>query len=187
MGRLVLALSVLGCASQPPVSRAESYARALEADQLDRAYALTTPAFQAQLSAEQFRARLADSAARQARAAAVRDGLAELAQAAPELFGTDASERPQAVILRFVTAVRSGQFDDAWRCLSVGLRARYTPDSLARDFRTEPSAGARLEGAVVAAEGIAVKEGDTVRFPLPEGGAVVVLREKEGWRLAALE
>jgi len=89
--------------------------------------------------------------------------------------------------LRFVSAVRASRFDEAWRCLSVGLRKRYSVDALAQDFRAEPGAPARLERAALAAEGIPVREADTVRFPLPGGGAVVVVREREGWKLESLE
>jgi hypothetical protein len=178
---------VLGCATAPRASPAEGYARALDAGQLDAAYALTSPSFQAQVSAAQFRERFADPAARKARALAVREGLSELARAAPELFAEDATEAPQAVILQFAKAVRAGAFDEARRYLSAALRQRYSGEELSRDFRAEPSATARLERAVVAAEGIPVKEGGTVRFPLAGGGAVVVVREGAGWKLDALE
>jgi hypothetical protein len=180
-------LSMLGCASTRAVAPAEQYAHALETDQLDAAYALTTQAFQSEVSLAQFRTRFSDPAARSARAAAVREGLAELAEAAPELFGKDATEPPEAVILHFATAIRAGRFDEGWRCLSATLRQRYSVEALAQDFRAEPGASARLERAVLAAEGIPVKAGDTVRFPVPGGGAVVVVREGDGWKLQALE
>jgi hypothetical protein len=180
-------LLLLACATPQAASPAESYAHALDTDQLDAAYALTTPAFRAEVSAEEFRMRFADPAARRARAAAVRDGLAELARAAPELFGEDATELPEAVILRFASATRAGHFDEAWRCLSAALRNRYSVDVLSRDFHAEPTAAARLERAVLAAEGIPVREGKTVRFPLAGGGAVVVLQENDSWKLEALE
>jgi hypothetical protein len=184
---LWVTLGLVGCASTRPVSPAEGYAHALETDQLDSAYALTTPSFQAQVSQAQFRARFSDPAARSARASAVRTGLAELAQAAPELFGNDTTEAPQAVILHFATAIRGAHFDEGWRCLSTPLRQRYSVEGLAQDFRAEPTASARLERAVLAAEGIPVREGDTVSFPLAGGGAVVVVRERDGWKLEALE
>ena len=81
----------------------------------------------------------------------------------------------------------ASHFDEGWRCLSANLRKRYSVEGLAQDFRAEPNASARLERAVLAAEGIPVGEGDTVRFPLPGGGAVVVVRERDGWRLESLE
>jgi hypothetical protein len=186
-GALLVTLGLLGCASTGPTPPAEGYAHALETGQLDAAYALTTPAFQSQLSLEQFRVRFSDPAARSARAAAVREGLAELAQAAPELFGKDATEAPEAIILHFATAIRAAHFDEGWRCLSAALRKRYSVEGLAQDFRAEPAASARLERAVLAAEGIPVRDADTVRFPLPGGGSVVVVRERDGWKLEALE
>jgi hypothetical protein len=180
-------LSLLSCATARPVSSAEAYAQALEAGQLDKAYALTTPSFQSQVTEHQFRERFSDIQARAARVAAVREGMAQLSQAAPELFGTDTTELPEAVILRFVSAVRAQHFEEAWHCLSAPLRARYSVDGLTQDFRAEPAASARLERAVQAAEGIPVKTGDSVRFPTSSGGAVIVVRERDGWRLEALE
>jgi hypothetical protein len=180
-------LGLLGCATARPVSPAEAYAEALEAGQLDEAYALTTPSFQSQVSEQQFRVRFSDVAARTARAAAVRQGLAELAQSAPELFGIDRTEVPEAVILRFVSAVQAEHFDEAWHCLSAALRQRYSVEGLSKDFQAEPAAAARLERAVQAAEGIPVRTGDSLRFPIASGGAVVVIHERDGWRLEALE
>lgn len=184
---LAAGLLACGCTTPPKASPAEAYARALEAGQLDAAYALTTPSFQAQLSAAQFRERFADPAARRARAEAVRGGLAELTRAAPELFGQDATEAPEAVVLQFAKAIQAGDFDEARRCLSASLRQRYSVEALSRDFRAEPTALARLDRAVVAAEGVPLREGDTVRFPLKSGGGVVVVREGAGWKLEALE
>ncbi|MGO9831895.1 MAG: hypothetical protein ACLPJH_17310 [Myxococcaceae bacterium] len=187
-GRSAWLLSVLlGCATAQPSSPAQAYLAALDSGQLDAAYALTSPAFRAQVSGEEFRARFADPAARQARAAAVREGLAELARAAPELFGMDETEVPEAVILRFVAAVRAGNFEQACACLSATLRQRYSAELLRVDFHAEPSAAERLERAAVAAQGIPVRDGTRVSFPVPGGGAVVVVQEQEGWKLEALQ
>lgn len=180
-------LGVLGCATARPVSPADAYAQALEAGQLDQAYALTTPSFQSQVSAQQFRVRFSDVPARTARAAAVRAGLAELAQAAPELFGTDTTEAPEAVILRFVSAVHGQRFDEARQCLSAALRQRYSVEALSQDFQAEPAAAGRLQRALLAAEGIPVRVGESVKFPTASGGAVVVVHERDGWKLEALE
>ena len=184
---VLVLLAVLGCATASTPSPAEAYARALDAGQLEAAYALTTPAFRTQVSEEQFRARFADPAVRAARAAAVREGMGALARAAPELFGSPASERPLEVVLRFAAAVRAGHFDQARSCLGATLRERYTAELLARDYRSVPTAAARLERALVAVEGVPVVDGDAVRFPLSGGGAVVVRREPDGWKLEALE
>jgi len=181
------ALLLAACAQSPGPSTAEAYARALEADQLDRAYRLTTPAFQAQVGEPDFRARFSDPAARAARAAAVRAGAADLVRAAPELFGPAAADRPPEVLVRFAAAVRAGRFDQAWELLSLPLRARYTPELLSRDYRAEPTAAARLERAVVAVEGVAVVDGTTMRYPLGAGSAVVLRHEAGGWRIDALE
>ena len=177
----------LGCATPSPTPPPEAYARALDANRLEQAYALTTPSYRTRVSPGEFQARYADPEARRARALAIRDSLAELARTAPELFGEDAGEGPEAVMLRFATAIRAGHFDEGWHCLSAELRKRYSVEALSRDFRAEPGAAGRLERAVLAAEGTPVKEGDVVRFPLAGGGAVLVLHESDGWKLAALE
>jgi hypothetical protein len=184
---LLALLASLGCATARPPSPAEAYAQALDAGQLEAAYALTTPAFRAQVSEGQFRARFADPSARAARATAVRDGMGALARAAPELFGEPAAERPVEVVLRFGAAVRAGDFDQARTCLGAALRDRYTAELLARDYRSVPTAVALLDRALVAVEGVPVVDGDAVRFPLSGGGAVVVRREPDGWKLEALE
>jgi len=185
--RCAALLALAGCAQAPGPSTAEAYARALEAGKLDQAYRLTAPAFQAQVSESDFKARFSDPAARAARAAAVRGGVADLTRAAPEVFGPAAADRPAEVVVRFAAAVRAGRFDQAWELLSLPLRTRYTPELLSRDFRAEPAAAARLERAVVAVEGVPVREGPTVRYPLGGGGAVVLFQEPGGWRLEALE
>ncbi|HXX32482.1 MAG TPA: hypothetical protein VEJ89_17395 [Myxococcaceae bacterium] len=183
----LLALGLIGCAHAPPFSPATEYAQALEAGNLDRAYALTTSSFQSQVSLDQFRERFRDPAAREARVAAVRAGLSQLAAAAPELLGPPGADRPAEVVVLFGEAVRAGRFDRAWGLLSTPLRERYTPELLARDFRTEPTASARLARALVAVEGIPVPEAGGVRFPVAGGGSVVVRREPAGWKLEALE
>jgi hypothetical protein len=184
---MVATLAVLGCAMPGPASPAEAYARALDAGRLDAAYALTTTNFRATVSSEEFHARYPDAATRSARARAVREGLAELARAAPELYGAEATERPEAVILRFASAIHASDFEEAWRCLGADLQKRYTVDSLSRDFRAEPGANSRLSRALLAAEGTPTRDGDTLRFPVAGGGAVTVLHQSDGWRLEALE
>lgn len=177
-------LALSGCATGPAAPRAEAYLEALRAGRLDAAYALTSPAYRATVSSEQFRLRFADAEGRQAHATAVEEGLA---RAAPELFGTASAEAPGAIVLRFSAAVRAGRFEEAWRCLSAPLRTRYSVEALSRDYALEPSARARLDRAARAAEAAGVREGNTVRFPVDGGGAVLVVEEKDGWRLGALE
>lgn len=186
-GRRAVALALLalsGCATAPAASRAEAYLEALRAGRLDAAYALTSPAYRAKVSRDEFRLRFSDADARQAHATAVEEGLA---QAAPELFGVTTAEPPQAIVLRFTAAVRAGRFEEAWRCLSAPLRTRYSVEALSRDYALEPTARARLERAARATEAAGVREGNTVRFPVDGGGAVLLVEEKDGWRLGALE
>jgi hypothetical protein len=181
---LLIVLALDGCAASAPSSKEEAYVRALTSGHLETAYALTTSAFRAEVTEADFRRRFSDEATRKAHAAAIEEGLA---RAAPELFAAAPADVPANVVLRFSSAVHEGHFEDAWRCLSAALRARYSVEALARDFAAEPSAAARLERAALAAEGSGVTEGSTVRFPVPGGGAVSVVRESDGWRLAALE
>jgi hypothetical protein len=181
---VLLVLALGGCATSAPSSRPEAYVQALKLGRLEAAYALTTSAFRAEVSEADFRRLFADGAARTAHAAAIEEGLA---RAAPELFLGATSDVPAGVILRFSAAVHAGHFEEAWRCLSAALRARYSVEALARDFAAEPTAAARLERAARAAEGPGVTEGSTVRFPVAGGGAASVVKESDGWRLAALE
>jgi hypothetical protein len=183
-----IALACLAaCAAQTPGPSVQAYVRALEAGQLDAAYSLTTPAYRAQVSIEQFRTRFTEAAARTAHAAAVQDAQAQLSFAAPELFGPEAAPPPGATVRAFAAAVRAGNFEEAWRRLSAPLRMRYSVEALAEDFSRAPDAAARLERAVVAAEDRPVPAGTAVRFPLKGGGAVVVIEEGDGWKLQALK
>jgi len=156
----------------------------MKGDNLEAAYALTTSAFQAEVSLADFRRQFSDEATRTAHTLAIEEGLA---RAAPELFASAPVDAPAGIVHRFSAAVQAGHFEEAWRCLSSAQRARYSVEALARDFAAEPTAGARLQRAARAAEGPGVTEGSTVRFLVAGGGAVCVVRESDGWRLAALE
>lgn len=182
---------------------AERYARALERSELDEAYALTSAEFRARLSREQFEQRYASDAARRDRAAEVREASGALTAQAPELklvregeawriAEPDAMARTPAgeakvALRRFVDAVEAEDFAAAYALLAAPLRARYTPERFAEDFRREPLADERLTRARAALTAPPEKTPDGFAFPISDGKAVELVREPDGYRLVAIE
>ena len=182
--------AVMGCAHAFRPDPA-AYAQALSQGELDRAYQLTAPGYQARVPLTQFRAEYATPKAREARALAIRRALADQAAAAPELFdgAPDQAEIGAAreVLRAFVDAAEARRFGAVWQLLAAPLRARYTPERLEREFFQEPLAADRVRRAKEAAERPAERDGDSVRFPIAPGKAVVLTREADGYRIAAIE
>jgi len=178
-------LLVLGCATSPRGSPAEVYLAALERDDLDTAWSLTSTRFREGTDRAAFRARLADPAARAAHVSRVR---AALAESAPELLDVPPpSGQPAEAVQALVRAARAGDFAEAWRWLAAPERSRYTPERLARDFQAAPGAEQRLSRALAAVERPGESAGAETRWPLPGGGAVRVLLEDGQPRVLALE
>jgi hypothetical protein len=197
---------VCGCAEvRSPAARAETYAQALEVGDLRRAHA--------QLSAdsvglEALEARYPDERSRRLRAAEVRAGIATLKAEAPGLTvvhgpeGWQVVERapspstppateghtPAAALEAFLDASEQGDFTAAWHWLSGAWRARYTPEQLAGDFRSEPRARDRLVRARLALASAPVRiSASEWHFPVSGMLAVRLILEDAGWRVAALE
>jgi hypothetical protein len=178
-------LLVLGCATAPRVSPAEAYLSALERNDLDTAWSLTSSRFRQGTDRAAYEARLADPGARAAHVARVR---AALADAAPELLDVPPpTGQPAEAVQALVRAARVGDFAEAWRWLAAPERARYTPERLGRDFQSAPGAGERLARALAAVEGPGETAGTETRWALPTGGAVRVVLEDGQPRVAALE
>ncbi len=95
----------------------------------------------------------------------------------------------RASLERFAADLERGRFDDARRLLSARWRDRYTPGQLALDFGA--GAAAREEAARVRAAlaggGALERSGPTLRLPLGDGRAAVLVAEEGGWRVDALE
>ncbi|HZJ55867.1 MAG TPA: hypothetical protein VFD38_17125 [Myxococcaceae bacterium] len=178
-------LLVSACATAPRTSPAEAYLAALERNDLDTAWSLTSTRFRQGTDRAAFEARLSDPAARAAHVARVRTALAE---AAPELLDVPPlAGQPAGAVQALARAVKAGDYSEAWRCLAAPERSRYTPDRLARDFESAPGAAERLSRALAAVERPGETTGTETRWPLPTGGAVRVVLEDGQPRVAALE
>jgi hypothetical protein len=186
-----------GCAHAPPgpTAVAEAYARALEENRLEEAYALTSGPPEGQAA---FLERYADAAARQARAAEVRAGARQLEARAPSLrlqqggggwrvVEVRPSDAPREALSHFLGAVEGGDWTTAWSLLAGPLRARYTPERLREDFQREPLAAERLRRAQVALRGPVQVTATEAIFPLGEERGVRLVLEGGEYRVAALE
>ena len=182
---LVLLLALGACTTPQHASPAETYLAALERNDLDTAWSLTSSHFRASTDQAAYRARLSDPAARAAHVARVR---AALGEAAPELLDVPSpSDQPAEAVRALVRAARAGDFDQAWRWLAAPERSRYTPERLAHDFQGAPGTDLRLSRALAAVERPGETAGGETRWPLPTGGAVRVVLEDGAPRVLALE
>jgi hypothetical protein len=108
--------------------------------------------------------------------------------AAPAAAPSPAASSPREALLGFVAAARAGDFETAWRLLAGPLRARYSPETLARDFSAvQVAAQQRLARAELAAAGEPQFEGETASFPVGGDSFVRLIKEEGGWRVLALE
>ncbi len=195
-------LALPGCrtaTAASPDASARAYAQALREGRLDDAWGhVSTTQREEGLDEQSFRARYEDDGVRRARADEVEaalaegtlraDGLTLVREDDSWLVREESALHPASRALeRFLQAAEASDFEAAWAQLSSALRARYTPSQLAADFQAEPQAKARLERARASlAQGPRV-EGDEAFFDLGEGRAVRLVREGDGWRVAALE
>ena len=182
------ALAALACACATPASgpsSTEAYLQALQRGDVDRAWSLTSPRFQASTSLKAYRSRFADPSVREAHVSAVRQALGEQA---PELLDAQPAHPPPAEAVRALArAARAGQFREAWQWLAAPERVRVTPEELGRDFQEVPDVQTRLARALAAVEAPGESSGGETRWTLPSGGAVRVVEENGQPRVAALE
>jgi hypothetical protein len=88
---------------------------------------------------------------------------------------------------RFLAAARGGRFEEALALLARPLRERYgAAERLAADFKAEPLAGERLE-QLARTSAPAIVAGDTASLEWSPGRRLRLVREPDGWRVAALE
>jgi hypothetical protein len=180
-----IVLLVAGCVTAPRTPPTEAYLAALERNDLDTAWSLTSSRYRQGTDRAAYEARLADPAVRAAHVARVR---AALADAAPELLDVPPpGGQPAEAVQALVRAARAGDFAEAWRWLAAPERGRYTPERLARDFQSAPGTADRLSRALAAVERPGQTTGAETRWPLPTGGAVRVVLEDGQPRVAALE
>ncbi|HEY1333075.1 MAG TPA: hypothetical protein VGF31_02390 [Myxococcaceae bacterium] len=181
----VVLLVLSACATAPRSATAEAYLAALDRNDLDTAWSMTSSRFRQGTDRAAYEARLADPAARAAHVARVRSALAE---GAPELLDVPPpTGQPAEAVRGLVRAARAGDFAEAWHWLAAPERARYTPERLARDFQSAPGVAERLSRALAAVERTGETTGTETRWPLPTGGAVRVVLEDGHPRVATLE
>ncbi|WP_224249789.1 hypothetical protein [Hyalangium gracile] len=192
---LLLALTA-GCATpKGPSVVAEAYAKALEENNLSKAYALTTGLPEGEPG---FRERYADVTARRERAASVRASAADLEARGPNLIverrqdswrvvETRPADEAKAVLTRFLNAVEARDWEKAWSLLSGPLRSRYTPERFREDFQREPLAKERMRRARLALRGNVKVTNSDASFPLGADRAVRLVLEEGEYRVAAIE
>ncbi|MFL5352743.1 hypothetical protein [Archangium sp.] len=193
---LVAALTAPGCAHVPgPQEVASSYARALEENRLEDAYALTNAPPDAR---QPFLEHYGNASVRQARVAEVRAALPELQARAPALtllrgkqgwrvLEEAPADAPREAMERFLDAVDASDWATAWSLLSGPVRARYTPERLREDFKREPLAAERVRRARLALRGQVKVTGVEAEFPVGQERAVRLVREAGEYRVSALE
>ena len=209
-----LAALVLAAACVPqkgPAATLDAYARALDAGKLDRAYALTAPAYRKQVSRAAFGKAYGTAAARHQGAMAARSAAGDLVVAPasdpahPVLVprgpgwavlppkgpapAPGAAAAARAAAAAFVHAVDRKDFQAAYAALTGPLRARYTPARLKADYRAAASAA---QGAVdrvraaLAGGATVVVEGGRAYLPLGGGQRLRLVLEEGTWHVAAL-
>lgn len=193
---LVAALAAPGCAHvSGPREVASSYARALEENRLEEAYALTNAPPDAR---QPFLEHYANASVRQARVAEVRAALPELQARAPGLtllqgkqgwrvVEEEPADAPREALKHFLDAVEASDWATAWSLLSEPLRARYTPERLREDFKREPLAAERLRRARLALKGPVKLTGAEAEFLMGKDRAVRLVREAGEYRISAIE
>jgi hypothetical protein len=192
-------LALGGSCQTPSAGRGgalESYRDAIRKGDLAAAYALTSPEFRAQHPFDVFQASLASNTAQQARISALNQALDEASKAAPELGlqiidahpkSAVSANSPADVLERFLDAAERHDFSTVYRLMAARWRAQYSVQRLEADFAREPRAKVRLLEARQALHEKPVLLRDEARFPLDAGRAVVLLKEREGYRVASLE
>jgi hypothetical protein len=100
----------------------------------------------------------------------------------------EAAPGPRGALEQFLGAAGRGDFEAAFRLLASPLRARYTPARLASDYAAVRGLAqdklARLRASLDADWRIGA---DEASLPVGEGKRARLVREPEGWRIAALE
>jgi hypothetical protein len=204
LGSLVVVCALAACRTGGgPEHVAERYARALEKGDLTEAYELTSGEYRARTRREEFEKRFAEEETRRDRASEIRAALPSLTAEGKALElrreGDDwrvdeavrgprtSSGEAAAALRRFVDAVERRDFETAYGLLSGPLRARYTPERFEHDFAAEPLAKERLERARRAAMTAPVAVAGGFSFPIGGDKAVRVVREGDGYRVAAIE
>lgn len=93
----------------------------------------------------------------------------------------------RAVIQSFITATEARHFDQVYALLSRPLRARYSVKQLARDFGADPLASERIARLKLKSTAPLLETKESASLEWSAGRSLRLVREPEGWRIAALE
>jgi hypothetical protein len=215
----LVGVGLAACAPRGPGATLEAYADALELGDVDRAWALTAPAYRDETERAHFEAAHATPESREAAAARARAAAAEhrlvaeprhgrgpaahrteagwrvvpdaaVSAEGPEAPGPDAAggpSDPEALLRAFVDHARAGEMAAVLPLLAAPLRTRYDAERLAEDHAAAEGLEGLLDAmeAALAAGGLVV-DGEGARLPIGGGRSVRLVREGEGWRIAAL-
>lgn len=199
-GAVVCALASGCCAHDQrrgPEAITVAYADALDEGRLDDAYALTSADYRAQVTRSEFGKRYAKAEVRKARAAELLSVRVHATAGETSLVLEEGQWRvgsegqsddgARSALEGFVSSVEKGDFAKAYALLSGDWRARYTPERFKADFQASPENRDRLSRAKAALNGSPEHVGNEVRFNIGDGRAVRLVREGDGYRVAAIE
>ncbi len=105
----------------------------------------------------------------------------------PTVLLADSQAAARAVLDAFITAAVARRFDQVLPLLARPLRERYSVARLERDFGADPLASARLAELKHKANGPLVEGKDSASLAWASGRWLRLVKEPEGWRIAALE
>jgi len=105
----------------------------------------------------------------------------------PAVPAADPQVAVRAVVQAFIAATEARKFDEVLALLAKPLRARYSVKTLERDFGADPLAAARLAELKHKSNGPLVEGKDSASLAWASGRSLRLVKEAEGWRIAALE
>jgi hypothetical protein len=187
-----------GCRAGRDLEVADTYVAALRAGRLEDAYAQLSETQRGRVPFAKFKARYADAAERQRRAGQLALGARSWMTQEGTLaisHGTDGNWRlqdlslefdPRDTLRNFVQAVEMGDFSRAHRLLSAEWRSYYSVSRFQHDFEREPTAKRHLARAKA---WLALPPHYTASGAqwVDASGAVTLVLEADGYRVAALE
>lgn len=99
----------------------------------------------------------------------------------------DSQSAVRALVSAFVAATEAKRFDQVLPLLASPLRARYSAAVLERDFRADPLASARVSQLKLKMAERFIETKDSASLEWAAGRSLRLVREADGWRIAALE
>lgn len=93
----------------------------------------------------------------------------------------------RAVVQSFIRATEGRHFDQVHALLSRPLRERYSVTQLERDFGADPLASERLAQIKLKSAAPLLETKESASLEWSVGRSLRLVREPDGWRIAALE